>query len=418
MPDKEKKPSAQPLNATEADAQTILGFFGGDREKACSTVEIFARILVEGSGGDIATLLTAGRLYDIAVGWGGDKDGKLKAAIDAAWKKAGANTLPQLKSVTLDRHTTPNTYVSNALLNGDVINAGLLSMPVLGTGRQAAKQRGGKPITTQVMATWEPGEDGITLSGNYTAYDREVQDAVSSLYEFRGITTFTPNMVYRAMTGTDGTPSKKQLEAVTDSLEKQRHIFVKIDATEECRKRGVTLDGIPCFFKRDDYLLSLRHTIANAYGKTVESYEMNRAPILLEYAKLTGQLITVDSSLLDIRDANGKTIPNNPDRIALKGYLLRRIGGMQGDLERATDRQRKQRGKAKPVSAFRKLSDRVRFDTAFCDTGTESSSRVVQKRNRDYILACLNHWKHVGYIEDYTVIHGKHGAAESVKIVI
>lgn len=359
-----------------------------------------------------------------------DRAKERKETAEAATRLAA--DLPRLQSVIPTKHTMPNNYLANELQHGGIIDAGRLNLPVLGDGKQA--RRGGELITTAVIATYQPGE-GVTIKGNFTEYDRQVQDAICSLWEYGDIDhTFTPAMVYRAMTNGKDTaaPSPQQIGAVTRSIEKQRHIFVQVDASAEFEKRGITdANGKPIRFKVDDYLLSLKGLEVTAGGKTVKGYYIKEAPLLLTYSRMTKQLLTVKSDLLDIRRIDSKgciceSVSNTESRITIKGYLLRRIEILKYDIARAKDNCRKYRNRRKKdptlpekqPADFMQQSNRVLFETIFAETGQTSTNREIQRRNRDYAMQCLDYWKATEHIKGYSVVKGERGAIRGIDLQI
>jgi len=339
--------------------------------------------------------------------------------------------LPRLQSVLPTKHTMPNNYLANELQHGGIIDAGQLNLPVLGDSKKA--RRGGELITTSVIATYQPGE-GVTIKGNYTEYDRQVQDAICSLWQYGDIShMFTPAMVYRAMTNNAALqPSAQQIGAVTRSIEKQRRIHVQVDASAEFEKRGITdANGKPIHFKVGRFLLVLDDIEIRAGKEMVKWYKITLPPILLEYSKLTKQLLTVKSDLLDIRRIDRKgiiceSIPNTESRIAIKGYLLRRIEVLKYDIKQAKDNFRKYENRRKKEPAlpekaaadFMQQSHRILFETIFAETGQEASSRVIQQRNREYAIQCLDYWKATGHIKGYSIVKGKRNAIRGIDLQI
>lgn len=287
--------------------------------------------------------------------------------------------IPLLQSRPPRSHTMPINRLANELQH-DIINSGQIDLIVANRGKKSE-------ITSYVLATYDQ-PDGITMTGRpYTEYDRQVQDAVSSLWEYGDESHIvTPDMVFRAMTHRTHSecPSPKQIKTVTESLEKMRRIHITVDATEELRKRG--LENVQCRF--DDYLLSLRAVEVRTGERTVKAYLINTEPVLLTYAKLTRQLATVPGELLDVKevDAAGNitavSIANNDSRIAVRGYLLRRIAVMRHD----------RRGKTKQ-------SNIIRFDSVFQETGISKDSNAANVKR--YIIQVLDFYKASGYISGY-----------------
>ena len=251
----------------------------------------------------------------------------IKTVIDAAIKSPNIEladevraALPQLSSIIPQKHVMPNNKLANSLTK-DIIDAGAIDLVVSGRGKTE--------ITTRCILTYEG--DNVKLSGRQpcTEYDRNVADAVTSLFLYGDPShIITPATVYRAMihsTGTE-TPSPQTLGAVTRSLDKGRFVRVQIDCTQELLRRNASLNGEQITGgKVDTYLLPLEKIEVMAGGKKVTAYKIIKTPVLYDYARLTKQVLTVPAKLLDVPNAS-----NTEQRISIKGYLLRRITVMKG----------------------------------------------------------------------------------------
>lgn len=269
-------------------------------------------------------------------------------------------------------------------LQHKLINSGAVDIIVANKGKK-------NEITSYVLATYDE-VDGVT---SLTEFDRQVHDAVSSLWEHgHQDHIVTPDMVARAMMHKINTEkvSPQFKGAVTKSIEKMRRIHITLDATEEVRKRKTMLNedpNISC--KIDDYLLSFKGIEVSAGGRTVKGYLMQSEPLLLYYAKRTKQLATVDARLLDIKEVDQKgnvttvSIKSNETRVAVNGYLLRRIAVMKND--RQTNKKPKQ-------------SNIILFSTLFEEAGIPHDSHA--KRVKDYAFQVLDYFKAMGYIKGYT----------------
>ena len=196
------------------------------------------------------------------------------------------------------------------------------------------------------------------------------------------------------------TPSPQQIEAVTRSLDKMRFVRVQIDCTEELKRRNIEFNGTQITGgKIDTYLLALDKMEVIAGGQKVVAYKVIKTPILYEYSRLTGQVITVPANLLDIRDKSGARIANTERRIAIKGYLMRRISIMKG-----------QNGT--------KQSRHIIFESLYSDIGeTHELSRRDQQLIRDYAGLVLDNWKREHFIKDYRELtKGKKKIGIEIKI--
>lgn len=271
-----------------------------------------------------------------------------------------------------------------------------------------------KEITVYVMADYEP-EKGIV--SNLTEYERDVSDAIMSIWEQAKRegkpAAFTTDSLYRAMPGRGERASPQQKGAITKAAEKFLHLYLDIDATDELRKRGVIGAG-DTYHVKDYYLRAQEHIYKAKGGQPVRAWLMTGEPLILNYAKLTGQLLTVPAQYLAIEKikqgkASGELVTMNAPRQAMTSYMLRRIAVMKHDLKRAKETMRsynRRRKKDKtleelPLAAFREQSDTILFESLFKATGTESTNREVTRRNREFCFDVLDYWKASGYIRDY-----------------
>lgn len=317
----------------------------------------------------------------------------IKTVIDAAIKSPNIEladevraALPQLSSIIPQKHVMPNNKLANSLTK-DIIDAGAIDLVVSGRGKTE--------ITTRCILTYEG--DNVKLSGRQpcTEYDRNVADAVTSLFLYGDPShIITPATVYRAMihsTGTE-TPSPQTLGAVTRSLDKGRFVRVQIDCTQELLRRNASLNGEQITGgKVDTYLLPLEKIEVMAGGKKVTAYKIIKTPVLYDYAKLTKQVLTVPAKLLDVPNAS-----NTEQRISIKGYLLRRITVMKGKTAQ---------------------SNRILFEKIWDAAGKPDPSPKEAQRIREYTFTVLDYWKKERYIKGYKAIkEGKTYTAVEIQL--
>lgn len=283
--------------------------------------------------------------------------------------------LEQLSSLIPTRHVMPNNKLTNTLTD-DIIDTGSYELTVAGKGKNA--------VTTVCVLTYEGDNVKLTGRQSFTEYDRNVYNAVTSLFVYGDEAHIvTPAQVYRAMvnmTETE-TPSAQQIGAVTRSLDKMRFIRARVDCTEELRRRGANLDGEQITGGMiDTYLLTADAVTVMTGGKTVKAYRIIKTPILYEYSSLVKQVLTIPAKLLDIQEG-GQRVKNTEQRIAIKGYLLRRIEVMKGKTPQ---------------------SNHILFDAIYTAAGEESPSDMEKKRLREYVFTVLDYWKELGYIKGYS----------------
>ena len=317
----------------------------------------------------------------------------IKTVIDAAIKSPNIEladevraALPQLSSIIPQKHVMPNNKLANSLTK-DIIDAGAIDLVVSGRGKTE--------ITTRCILSYEG--DNVKLSGRQpcTEYDRNVADAVTSLFLYGDPShIITPATVYRAMihsTGTE-TPSPQTLGAVTRSLDKGRFVRVQIDCTQELLRRNASLNGEQITGgKVDTYLLPLEKIEVMAGGKRVTAYKILKTPVLYDYARLTKQVLTVPAKLLDVPNAS-----NTEQRISIKGYLLRRITVMKGKTAQ---------------------SNRILFEKIWDAAGKPDPSPKEAQRIREYTFTVLDYWKKERYIKGYKAIkEGKAYTAVEIQL--
>lgn len=292
--------------------------------------------------------------------------------------------IPQLTNIIPQNHLIPNNKLANSLTK-EIIDAGAVDLIVAGKGKNE--------ITSRCILTYEGDNMTLTSRQPYTEYDRNVADAVTSLYVYGHEShIITPATVYREMvhaTATE-TPSPQQIGAVTKSLEKSRFVRVQVDCTDELTKRKLSLNGAPVTGgKIDTYLLALRRIDVIAGGKIIPAYKVLETPILYDYARLTKQILTVPAALLDVRDESGAKIANTERRIAIKGYLVRRISVMKGKSGKSTSRN-------------------IKYETVYADVCEGSLSDKEKRLVREYIPQVLNYWVRQKWIKGYTeILQGK-----------
>lgn len=305
----------------------------------------------------------------------------------------------KLNSILPKNHVIPNNKLANIMTRG-IIDIDKITLE---ESRRGAK----KPVETTCTLTYEG--DKVHLSGRqpFTEYDRNVYNAVSSLYVYGDQSHIvTPAMVYRAMTGlTDcEKPTAGQLTAVKRSLDKMRFIRARIDCTEELKARRITLNSEQINGGEiDTYLLNADAIKVQTGGQTVWAYRIIKTPILYEYAAAVKQVSTVPASVLDVKEISemtvdgvkkltiGPRLPNTESRIQIKGYLIRRIEGMKG-----------KNSLNNPVIALYDYErDGETHRGLYSIAGKPNAKNIEAKRIRTDVEMMLAYWAATGYIKSF-----------------
>lgn len=331
------------------------------------------------------------------------RDGEWTAALEAFIADENPadaqEIIEHLTSVLPEKYVVPNNKLANTMTRG-IIDIGRITLE---ESRRGAK----KLVETTCILTYEG--DNVHLSGRqpFTEYDRNVYNAVSSLYVYGDQShVVTPAMVYRAMTGlTDSEkPTAGQLAAVTRSLDKMRFIRARIDCTEELKMRRITLNSKQINGGEiDTYLLTADAIKVQAGGQTVRAYRIIKTPILYEYAAAVKQVLTLPASVLDVKEISemtvdgakkltiGARLPNTESRILIKGYLIRRIEGMKG-----------KNGLNNPVIALYDYQrDGETHQGLYSIAGNPDPTRTEANRIRDNAEKMLVYWAATGYIKSF-----------------
>lgn len=329
----------------------------------------------------------------------GEWTAALEAFISAENPTDAQEIIEHLTSVLPEKYVVPNNKLANTMTRG-IIDIGRITLE---ESRRGAK----KLVETTCILTYEG--DNVHLSGRqpFTEYDRNVYNAVSSLYVYGDQShVVTPAMVYRAMTGlTDSEkPTAGQLAAVTRSLDKMRFIRARIDCTEELKARRITLNSKQINGGEiDTYLLTADAIKVQAGGQTVRAYRIIKTPILYEYAAAVKQVLTLPASVLDVKEISevtvdgakkltiGARLPNTESRILIKGYLIRRIEGMKG-----------KNGLNNPVIALYDYQrDGETHQGLYSIAGNPDPTRTEASRIRDDAEKMLAYWAAIGYIKTF-----------------
>lgn len=329
----------------------------------------------------------------------GEWTAALEAFISAENPTDAQEIIEHLTSVLPEKYVVPNNKLANTMTRG-IIDIGRITLE---ESRRGAK----KLVETTCILTYEG--DNVHLSGRqpFTEYDRNVYNAVSSLYVYGDQShVVTPAMVYRAMTGlTDSEkPTAGQLAAVTRSLDKMRFIRARIDCTEELKARRITLNSKQINGGEiDTYLLTADAIKVQAGGQTVRAYRIIKTPILYEYAAAVKQVLTLPASVLDVKEISevtvdgakkltiGARLPNTESRILIKGYLIRRIEGMKG-----------KNGLNNPVIALYDYQrDGETHQGLYSIAGKPDADRKEMQRIREDAEKMLAYWAATGYIKAF-----------------
>lgn len=285
------------------------------------------------------------------------------------------NSIGRLKTVLPKKIYMPNSKVVNDIIKFSD-NDALIEL-------KTNKSSSAKEISAYYTLSY--ASDDISISKNLTSYDREVYNAVTSLY-VAGNIVITPPQVVRCMLGmtSQEKPTDTQIQEVIQSIDKMRSTLIEINATKQIEHLKPHIDGKKVTkYVYNDNLLNLRGTNIIAGGNDVFGYLIKEVPILYEYSHNVNQIISFDPKLLDTR----KATRNTKEIISIKGYLLRRISTMKNTKSSSH-------------------SNRILYNTVFENSGIDCEDKNQLKRYRDNIKKILAQWVEedfITYFIDYKI---------------
>lgn len=290
---------------------------------------------------------------------------------DTVAKKAKATQPPELSVTTI----TPKEHLSTVdKLSGkafDVENDVLYTKKLIAVG---VERRGSKKeINTLLSMSFDELEKaGVIIDAKkLTPFDREVHDAITTLFVEGGNDVMSVEMIYRTMIGKPKARlAPKQAEAITQSITKMMHTLITIDASQEAKAYG--FDNL----KYKGNLLYAEMAIASINNNVIEALHVIKEPVLYTYANRTNRIGRVDMKLLD------SPINKNEETIILQGYLYRRILAMQ-------------HGQNKSIV----------YDTVYKQLSIDAPSAAALRKKkadvRSKIKTLLDYWKKEKFIAEY-----------------
>ena len=195
--------------------------------------------------------------------------------------------------------------------NTKVVHEMVMIPSVIGSGEYGIQCLKNKSILTTIDLH---DEKNIEFSGEITSKDIDVMDSIYTIFA-TGAKCFTLDQVVQVYTGDMNVKvTPKMRREVKKSIDKLMTTIVRIDCTEEFQNRRlIEMDDKMIFNSNILHLKYLEgskaHFVSNgkvSNSKVIYRFIGEEAPVLFEYAKAVGQIITVPMNLLSL-DSNTET---------------------------------------------------------------------------------------------------------------
>lgn len=289
-------------------------------------------------------------------------------------------TLPRQDTITPHRQYDPDTKAANLMTEAAMFTEAGALLDVAGAGERKRNKSVDVAVSFSV-------DEGVELSRDISAYDREVHRAISSRW-VAGNRNITATQIANDMGMPKPTPN--QIRKVEESIELQRRIIGSIDFSAEARGRKLLFpDGTPVDeFIVDGHLLDMEGiTMRAANGREVRGYHLDKAPLLYRHAAAVGQVISYPQRWLEFGE--GSATDKN---MLLRSQLLRQVSRIKNP-------------KWKKSSNIRFTTDPKHPDRPclFSRAGINQKDRHARKDATDYVISVLDDLKRDGAIKGYTL---------------
>lgn len=283
--------------------------------------------------------------------------------------------IPKLTTRKLDKAVMPNNKLTYYLDDPALYDGCGLGLQTLSGDDQN--------LHTACVITFEDETVFLNENPRITEFDRAVYNAIISHY-IAGNKIITSAMIYKAMSGkqkNNAKPSPQQIGAITKSIKKMGFMRLEIDATNEFKSRGISLNGE--YIKKgfyEDYLINYSKLTVATCGEEISGYMINTRPILYNYASAVGQILTVPIEVLDVPP------PDTEKNIILKNYLIRRI----------------------EICSNKFNHNKINFKTIDFEKAlyplVSAGSNQEKKRTRDAVIEMLKYWSEINYISNFDLV--------------
>lgn len=231
-----------------------------------------------------------------------------------------------------------------------------------------------------------------------TVYDMAVMDAIYTLSQVNCL-SFTPQMICKVMSGNfKQYVTQKKIDKICNSIDKLRHIDIKIDCTEEleARKKKISnsLYNDNGRILLNSYLLPVEElNVKSGNQVTNIGFRLLEKPALYRYAECVNQIINIPIKLFQTQDE----LADNDEVILIKRYIIRKIALMTNDNNNITSNKIGLEWYDEQSSKTRGLYVELGYLPEDYNNWKEKKRKI-----REIIKGVLNNLKNNAIIKDYT----------------
>lgn len=226
--------------------------------------------------------------------------------------------------------------------------------------------------------------DDIAMESDLSLFDREVHDAVLSLYAANN-RCFTLPMLWRALTkSTRYDLTETQIDILEKSVRKCRlgEVTLTLTGSEHGEHDGEekVVSGNLLFLIRDETTIK---------GFPCVAYWFVNKPLLLACAERYGYLHTISADMLSM------PVNSSVRNISTRGFLLQKI-----------------------INAKEKGEDVVAFPVSLIFSLRGTKARSEKKRAKDAVSAILQRWVSKAYISNFDFCESDESKSENLRIFL
>lgn len=248
-------------------------------------------------------------------------------------------------------------------------------------------ERTQRMVETKISVFFDENPDlNLKFSKKFTAFDKEVIDAVSTLAQISEV--MTSASIYRTITGKQEGQyvNPTQRAKVEESMEKCRTCIVTLSLLDG--GKGVRYRGLDMKKYRSSAIAFSNIETENKKSENITFYKILEIPILYRLADTLGKISVFPSVLLDTPVAKTESV------IAVQSFLLKSIDLMQKNL----------------------TEERMILWTDIYQVSGKENTKQYRSKTRDMSKKILQHWVGEGFIQNFLVSGA--GKASGVEIYL